>query len=406
MQVAGHDEGKEALRVAGVLPVLVSLVRRHTAPYVAAAAAQPSRHSATNRSAQQLSGFAGAMPGRNGEVADAADGSGSGSGRAASAAGGGGYGGGGSGTGPYYAMQVSHHRPAAHVGCDIHAGGYAQMANGHGGAGGAGHGTGGTGAALDPYLRNPHATFGSWTPWQRLTAVLLIHGLVPQLSPPLPRQGQAAAAAGATAGEGVGRSAVAAAAEGGEIEAAEPGTPSPVSLSDLEDDEDGDNGGAAQQLLQPHGHLGSATAGDATAARGKGQSPVVAGARLACYGLLLPVLVEPIDVAALPGSSGAAGGGSVSGGAGAAAAAVGGAMLRRRLCPLRECLATAKTLMCDCEPNQLELAKLGLPQLLVQVGTSCRTRAGDMPACQGAWDPGWHALQSLGVGRRQACYNR
>eukprot|EP00198_Chlamydomonas_reinhardtii_P000943 XP_001690278.1 predicted protein [Chlamydomonas reinhardtii] len=146
VQVAGHDEGKEALRVAGVLPVLVSL---------------PSRHSATNRSAQQLSGFAGAMPGRNGE-----------------------------------------------------------MANGHGGA------------------------------------------------------GQAAAAAGATAGEGVGRSAVAAAAE----------------------------------------------AGDATAARGKGQSPVVAGARLACYGLLLPVL----------------------------------------------CLATAKTLMCDCEPNQLELAKLGLPQLLVQ----------------------------------------
>lgn len=34
VQVAGHDEGKDALRRCGSLAVLVDLVRRHSAPYV------------------------------------------------------------------------------------------------------------------------------------------------------------------------------------------------------------------------------------------------------------------------------------------------------------------------------------------------------------------------------------
>ncbi|GIL78773.1 hypothetical protein Vretifemale_8176, partial [Volvox reticuliferus] len=80
---------------------------------------------------------------------------------------------------------------------------------------------------------------------------------------------------------------------------------------------------------------------------------VADGARVICYGLMLPLLLDA--------------GEAVAGGAGAAAASVGGALLRRRLCPLRESLATLKTLLCDCEANQLAVSEQGLAVILVQL---------------------------------------
>ncbi|GLC54154.1 hypothetical protein PLESTB_000829600 [Pleodorina starrii] len=355
--VAGYDAGKDTLRAAGVLSVLVDSIRRHSAPYVAAAEA----------AAQQGHRGSGVVP----------------------AAGGGGGGrtsaGRGQVPGTRRSFAVRSTRPPPHVSCDVHADGNA-LPNGT-----AEHG---------PYTCGTAAAIGSWTPWQRLLAVLLITGVVPGLVP-APRQRAARArssAAEAAPGGSCGLPG-GAAAGGQDCRAGQdddgPSTPSTMRLS-----EGGSVGDAAEAAgagqsaaggLPPAGQEegeGEEEADDdvfgddpseigefpppaasgstsASAAPGSAQekqqqqqdgaaAAVADGARLVCYGLLLPLLED-------------AGEETSKGGGGAAAAAVGGALLRRRLCPLRESLATLKTLLCDCEANQLAAAELGLPLLLVQL---------------------------------------
>lgn len=105
---------------------------------------------------------------------------------------------------------------------------------------------------------------------------------------------------------------------------------------------------------------------DGNALYGAGTA-IASGARLICYGLMLPILTEVggggAAAAVRQGHQHSPGGRSAAGFPTSAAA-----QLRRRLCPLRESLATLKTLLCDNEANQQLTGQLGLVPLLVKVG--------------------------------------
>ncbi|EFJ53048.1 hypothetical protein VOLCADRAFT_85920 [Volvox carteri f. nagariensis] len=387
VHVAGYDMGKDTLRNSGVLSVLVDTVGRHSAPYITAAEAAAAhlrgRHDydrgvtaiaiagascvTAERGMQQTGAAQGpaALASRGHLVPAASRGS----------------------------FAVGSSRPPPHTACHIHADGE-MLRNGT--------------TENGPYACGAAAALGTWTPWERLLAVLLIVGIAPAMMRPQRRGrgggGGAAAASGLTA-----NAASAAAGTAPDEESGEPSTPSSLrsegpgedygetdsaadrgpgasgkrgkeqgptasdgvaaaveqvttadalqqlGLDEEEDDDDDVFGGIVLDLVAD---LPAALEFQSSAAAQPGatrtEAAVANGARLVCYGLLLPLLIDAGEEAA-------------AGGAGSAAVAVGGALLRRRLCPLRESLATLKTMLCDCEANQLAAAEQGLAVLLVQL---------------------------------------
>ncbi|KXZ51698.1 hypothetical protein GPECTOR_11g148 [Gonium pectorale] len=239
VQVASSDLGKDVLRTVGALPVLIDLVRRHSAPYTAAAEAF-AQH-ANNSSSTFTHGFGGreglaaAAAAQGGTAADGAQGQQARAGAFQRFV-------------THGSLQFGPVRPPAHQECEVHV-----------------------------------------------------------ESTPVPRAG-----------------------------------------SDNEEEQAEDDGVGAEGRGRDTGPA----AASATPVADPWATRVIEGARVACCGLLLPLLLETGD-------------GTAAGGGGATAGA--GAVLRRRLCPLREALATLKTIMCDCEANQLKAWELGLVPLLVQL---------------------------------------
>jgi hypothetical protein len=295
--------------------------------------------------------------------------------------------GGSAASGPGARMQVSASRPGPHTACDVH------DANGYGyGNGEANGGPGDESPPGGPYdtSRYDAAAAKRWTPWQRLLAVLLVQGLVPGLSPRVRVRGRQPAAHADADGaassadapqrrNGAGPSAEGTAALEGDA------TPSPI---DSEADEPAVAAHIAADLLEARGVEHGPSPGPLDPC-GAAEAAVVDGARIACYGLLLPILHEATETD--PRMSTSAGSeasdGKRAGAAGAAAsaavgAAVGGRLLRR-LCPLRESLATVKTLLCDSEANQAAASAQGLIPVLVQVRgwVSCGSHGLCEPCC-------------------------
>ncbi len=271
-----------------------------------------------------------------------------------------------------FAFEVVASRPPAHESCGVHSNGVMGLDSdsdeegeeggeegGRGGEGGGGCGGWGGGGGSSPYGRvDPHAGL---SPWLRLMAVLLIvHGVSPELAPKYRRpRGSAGgeAEAGGSGGGGGREQEEGQGGRGGEE------TPSPVASED--EAEDGARAAAAGAASSAGGQEGG---GSGMGAEGVCQlSPAVAdGACLACYGLMLPLLVDAGVEAG--GGGGRGGGGGGAGGGGEGTGALGGGQLRRRLCPLREALATLKTLMGDSAANVAAAGEEGLVPLLVQVG--------------------------------------
>ncbi|GIL45297.1 hypothetical protein Vafri_2465, partial [Volvox africanus] len=422
VHVAGYDAGKDTLRASGVLSVLVDHVRRHSAPYIAAAAgASVAASGSRSEYAKQALGdgktAAGAAPTTtmpspmNRGQASTTRGS----------------------------FAVGTVRPASHMDCDVHADSSALHAKGV--------------VENGPYACGAVGALGLWTPWQRLLAVLLISGMVPGVIPkPRRRMGYCSGATMAVV-VGAAHGATDSGAEGGKGRAKDflsesrrdegaketapesekeedPSTPSTIRSEDsavgvrpgsgvsyagkansmavapgcnfsseiqpveanpqtydgveamarisggsaaaarvseqAEEEEEDDVFGSNVSELTVASPSGGSLLEVATAGHGDGRdsqhgssgtdaaaTAVADGARMVCYGLMLPLLLDAGEAAA--------------GGAGAAAASVGGALLRRRLCPLRESLATLKTLLCDCEANQVAVSEQGLAALLVQL---------------------------------------